>query len=209
MSSITNLDHLIYAVPDLHKGMEEIENLFGIKPIIGGQHSGFGSWNALVSLGPEIYLEILAPDPQQVDVQAKWLGLENLTAPKITRWAAKTEQIEKMTVHAKKEGLDLGTIFPGSRTKPNGTVLNWKLTNPTINPGDGIIPFLIDWGNSEHPETHLPKGCQLMKMEALHPAPEKIQQSLKKLNLDVEVKQGKESELIATIQTPKGIVLLR
>src|SRR5262249_11322359 len=62
-SVVSRVDHLAYATPDLEKGVAEIERLLGVRATPGGQHPGRGTRNALVSLGPTSYLEIVGPDP--------------------------------------------------------------------------------------------------------------------------------------------------
>jgi hypothetical protein len=37
---ISRVDHLVYATPDLNRGIEEIEKLLGVRAMAGGQHPG-------------------------------------------------------------------------------------------------------------------------------------------------------------------------
>ena len=51
-----HIDHLVYTAPSLGEGIAEIESIFGITPVIGGQHPQYSTHNALLSLGDSTYL---------------------------------------------------------------------------------------------------------------------------------------------------------
>ncbi len=55
------IDHIVIAINDLQKGMEQFEDLTGVKPVYGGTHPDGNTQNAIVSLENHIYIEILAP----------------------------------------------------------------------------------------------------------------------------------------------------
>ena len=40
---ISRVDHLVYATPDLNRGVEKIERLLGVRATAGGQHPGSGT----------------------------------------------------------------------------------------------------------------------------------------------------------------------
>ena len=63
--SETTLDHLVYGVPELGKAVSELTDRLGVAATYGGQHDGWGTHNAIMSLEKGAYLEIIAPDPSQ------------------------------------------------------------------------------------------------------------------------------------------------
>jgi hypothetical protein len=75
--------------------------------------------------------------------------------------------------------------------------------------GDGIVPFLIDWGTTESPARAAPKGCMLLRLRAEHPDPARIGEMLLALGVELPVELGRAPTLIATIGTARGEVELR
>ena len=46
MSSLPQVDHLVFACPDLEQGVEQIADLLGVRATPGGRHEGLGTHNA-------------------------------------------------------------------------------------------------------------------------------------------------------------------
>lgn len=203
------IDHLIYAAPALESGIDAIEALLGVRPVYGGQHPGRGTHNALLGLGSEVYLEVIAPDPDQPDVpRPLWIPADRVAEPRLIYWAAKSNDLAALVEKAGRSGLKLGEVSSGSRARPDGQLLSWQLTGPRANPADGIIPFFIDWGDSPHPALGLPQGGKLVALQARHPAPGKVSAWMQMLGLDMKVEYGPEPALSARIQAPEGVVVL-
>ena len=206
---LSNIDHLVYAVPDLELGIAEIEQLIGVKPVIGGQHMGRGTWNALIALGPDCYLEIIAPDPAQPDpTHPRWMGVDYVKKPGLVRWAGKSANLEMTQKLAKDHGVSLGEISAGSRHRSDGSLLQWRLINPTSAPGVDVIPFWVDWQDSVYPTQSLTHECQLLDLSLSHPHPASILGLFKTWNLTVNVTKADSSVITLTLQTPRGIIHL-
>jgi hypothetical protein len=207
---MSRIDHLVYATPDLAAGIERVEKLLGVRAISGGQHPGAGTRNALIGLGDQVYLEIIGPDPDQPKpARPRRFGIDDLLAPRLVTWAAKAKDLDRIVEDARRRGVDLGQVQAGSRRRPDGVMLAWKLTvSPTLTAG-GVVPFFIDWGATEHPGLKLPKGCTLVSLRAEHPDPERVQTMMTALGLELPMKQGPAPALIATVSTPHGTVELR
>jgi hypothetical protein len=207
---LTRVDHLVYAAPDLNLGIERIEKLLGARAAPGGQHPGRGTRNALMALGPTMYLEIIGPDPEQPrPAKPRWLGIDDLEAPRLVAWAANGDELEQLASNAGLHGLKLGEVISGSRQCPDGVVLSWRYTNPTTVLADAIIPFYIDWGSTPHPARTAAQGVSLIDLRAEHPDAEGVRRILGLLGLDLPVQPGPKPALIATIISPRGRVELR
>lgn len=203
------IDHIIYAVPDRDAGIDQIEDLLGVRAAIGGRHIGLGTHNALLALGPHTYLEIIAPDPEQEEFRRpRIFGIDVLTEPRLATWVARADDIGGTAALKLDQGKQLGEVLSGSRQTPSGDSLTWRFTDPFTVIGGGIVPFLIDWGKSLHPSKTAPPGASLVSLRAEHPDAEHVRTVLAQLDLDLEVAPGPEPCLIAMIDSPNGWVEL-
>ncbi len=206
---IDRVDHLIYATPDLTAGIEQIEELLGVRPDLGGQHPDYGTRNALLALGDETYLEIIAPDREQPEpIRPRLFGMDELEGPVLVTWAAKATDLDRLTEAAGVSGTRLGDVKVGGRRQPDGTFLSWRITDPYMPREGGLVPFFIDWGDTPHPAAGTVKGGELLGVRAEHPEPDRVAGVLADLGLVLPVALGAPT-LIATIATRDGTIELR
>jgi len=204
------LDHLVYATPDLEGTVDALEASLGVRAVEGGRHTGEGTRNALLGLGPASYLEILGPDPgQPAGGRPLWMGLEGLTEPRLTRWAARTRDLESIGERARAAGTRLGPVGGGRRRRADGSLVRWRFTDPHVTTADGLVPFFIDWGASAHPAGSAPAGVSLRALRAEHPDPAGVASLLRALGIDLMVTRGDRPALIAVLAGPKGTLELR
>jgi hypothetical protein len=207
---LERVDHLVYATPDLDRGITEIELLLGVSPIRTGRHPIWGTHNALAALGPTSYLEILAPDPKHRPSSGERpFGLDALRQSCLATWAAKARGLTTVRAKAARHGVALGGIVAGSRRQAGGRLLTWQLTDLRCVVADGILPFFIDWGRSPHPASTAPQGAKLVGLRAEHPDADHVEQMLRAIGLDLPVGVGSAAALIAEIDCPRGRVELR
>ena len=159
--SALRLDHIAYAVPELGAGIEDLEQRLGVRASPGGKHVGLGTHNALLSLGDDQYLEVIAPDPDQPRPdRALPFGLDELDGSRLVTWAAKESDLEARVAASKRAGYDPGIVLDLFRDTPQGERIEWRLTMSQTPGGDGLVPFLIDWGGNRASRDKLRQGLQ-------------------------------------------------
>ena len=202
------IDHLVFAAASLEQGMDAVESLLGVRPLPGGQHPQYGTHNALLSLGPATYLEVMAPDPGlEAPEKGVLAALAKNEAPRLVTWALRVRNIAAAAAAAR--GIAIGTVQRGSRETPSGETIAWQLSDPYAMPLDGAVPFLIDWGYSTHPAEVAPAGGKLLDLTIEHPEAERVQGALAVLDVDIIVQQAPNYRLSARIETANGIRVLR
>ena len=210
MAALT-VDHLVYVTADVDATSDQLGARLGVRPAGGGSHVGRGTRNTLRSLGADVYLEVLGPDPdQEVQPPASRFPQQ----PLLRTWAVKAPEIEVAVSTARSRGYDPGAVNAMSRARPDGVLLEWRLTSGAggglgIDGSVGLVPFLIDWGDTEHPALSTPTGCSLTSLRGEHPNAPAVTPSLAALGVELELGVGDAPALIATIETPNGVVELR
>ena len=204
------IDHIVYAVPDFDAALIYLENQFGILPSIGGRHLQRGTKNALINLGNQCYLEILAVDHENTDFHGqRWMGMDLIGQPAVTRWAVKSDNIEKESLLLAQFRSDLGVITSGERKTTDGSLLKWKMTLPAPAPVVEIAPFLLDWSKSAfHPCDRLDSLCELVSLDLYHPQPELFNGLFKSLSIDLQVLYGEFPKINVKIKGRTGIITL-
>lgn len=147
------LDHIVIAGPDLNEVVAWFAERTGVTAAPGGAHPT-GTANALVALtvdGERVphYIELIGPNPEvEHETPVTTFGIDGLDAPRIVTYAVHPEDIEATVAESRERGYDPGDVWDLSRRRPDGVLLEWRLTRGS---GDFAVPFLIDWGNTPQP----------------------------------------------------------
>jgi glyoxalase-like protein len=204
-----DLDHLVYATPELGPTAEALAERLGIRAAAGGRHPGRGSRNALLALGPRSYLEIIAPDPDQAQPpEPRWFSLDEVREPRLVAWAVTDGHLEARAEVARAAGMPLGSVAAGSRERSDGQILRWRFTDPAVLAAGGVVPFFIDWGDGAHPADLLERKVRLVELRLEHPEARRVEELLRSLGVARTVAEGERPKLTAVLEGPRGLVEL-
>lgn len=227
------VDHLVVVASSLAAGVQWCEDTLGITPVAGGEHEKYGTHNRLFKIAtpqyPLAYFEIIAINPeaaipkrQQV---TRWFDMDNpflqrtiANEPRLVHFVSSTDDIKAARHVLRTQGIERGQIVHASRKSSKG-MLHWQIT--VREDGErlfnGCLPTFIQWGKPDaveplrlHPRNSLPRsGVSLQGLTVHHPSGPKLQTALDAVGLTgVEVLTGSPN-LVATLQTPKGLVELQ
>lgn len=203
------VDHVVVAAPDLEQGGDHVERLLGVRPAAGGTHAGWGTHNALLSLGPRTYLEVIAPDPgQPPPARPRPFGVDDVKGPRLVSWVVSVPDLQERVAVARSEGVAVGVPLAMSRTRTDGRTLRWRLSDPGEPVDGGLVPTLISWEGADHPAATAPPGCTLLELYAEHPDPAALGRRLGCVGVTMRIDRGARPRLRAVVATPGGPVPL-
>ena len=153
MSSLV-WDHVVHYVNDLQQAIDTFD-AHGIAAHPGGDHPGWGTYNAL-SHFDLTYIEFLGiRDQTELDAISSWQVVSRdagrfLPEQQIlSRLALRTDDIEAIARALHTQGIQTSPILEGRRFDTEGNLIEWKML--TID-GDfqGVLyPFVIQWQQAD------------------------------------------------------------
>jgi hypothetical protein len=229
----TQIDHLVVMAASLDQGVQWCEATLGISPGPGGEHEKYGTHNRLFKIAspqfPLAYFEIIAINPEAVIPKRaqvpRWFDMDDAAVqkavaqgPRLIHFVSSTEDVKAARHLLRTQGIERGQVVHASRKSSKGT-LNWQIT--VREDGErlfnGCLPTLIQWGKPEatdplrlHPRNSLPRsGVTLQSLAVSHPSGAKLQAAFDAIGLaDIAIETG-PANLVASLQTPKGLVQLQ
>lgn len=221
----SQVDHLVVVAASLAEGVQWCESVLGITPGPGGEHALMGTHNRLFTVAspafPQAYLEIIAihsgAPHTRSDREKRWFDLDDRdlqlqlskTGPRLAHFVARTTRVPAGVRALARLGLDRGEVLQASRMTPQG-LLTWKIT--VRKDGQrlffGALPTLIQWDEVHPTDSMTRSDATLQSLHMYHPRPEALRAAYEAIGLtDVDVTQGPPN-LIATLQTPRGVLTL-
>ncbi len=142
------IDHVIYAVDDLDLAGARLRADFGLGSIAGGRHPHWGTANRIVPLGRD-YVELVTVVDRDVAAASEF-GRPVLHAiakgQSLVGWAVQTDDLQGIADRLRLQ------VERGSRTRPDGLRLAWRLAGVAPGLAGGALPFFVEW--DVPPELH-------------------------------------------------------
>jgi len=200
------IDHLAVTCGTLAEGAAHVEAALGAAPGPGGRHADMGTHNRLMSLGPDLYLEAIAPDPEvPAPARARFFELDRAGAPRLAHWIARVNDIDAAIAAA--------PVATGPALAMSRGALSWRLTVPEDGhlPLGGLFPSLIEWPDIPHPAARMADaGCRLTRLEMEGPGAAELAPWFAAHCPDprLVLREGPRVRLRATFDTPRGVRIL-
>jgi hypothetical protein len=201
-------DHFVWYCSNLSQGERYFASKMDCGSAYGGVHPGEGTANHLMSLSDATYVEILGRDPAQQESSLA-PEVQALVGHGIYHWAIGGVDIAETRARALAAGLASSELVAGGRRLPNGNWLGWKCFGIHKNEFGALVPFFIDWMDSEHPAKAAPRGGHLQSIEVYSPRAKRLRDLYEVLGIHIPVHEAEVSGLSVTLMSTKGPTVLR
>ena len=114
----------------------------GLKTDFGGPHAHGGTQMALLGFDDGSYLELIAPQKAGITVDSGWAKMIASNAGPCA-WAIGSHDLKGDLARFKHEGLPADGPAPGSRTRPDGKVIEWETAMVGSAAPGSTLPFMI------------------------------------------------------------------
>ncbi len=203
-------DHVILAVTDLAAGAELMFRKTGLGSVPGGRHTGLGTGNRIIPLGPD-YIELMGivdADQAAGSPLGRWVARRLTIREGLAAFCLATEDIDAV---GRRLGLN---PEPMERRAPDGTTLGWRLAGLEAAMTDPCKPFFIQWDippekhpgrmAAEHEVT--PLGISWVEVSS---DPGVIPAWIEDSSLDVRITPGESGIFAVGVRTADGELVLR
>jgi hypothetical protein len=206
------LDHVAIGCASLEQGVAYIRETLGVDVPPGGRHPRMGTHNRLMRVGADVYLELIAIDPDApAPARPRWFALDEpwqrariTQRPRPIAWVARTSDIAAdLSAHpelGRAEGMTRGDLAWRISLRVDGAL-----------PHHGLLPVLIEWSDGRSPAARIPDlGIQLMRLRLRSASTSAVIAELERLDARhlVEVTPSDGDELIEVeLRSPSGALV--
>lgn len=134
------LDHVIWAAPDIASAAGTLLREHGLCTVKGGEHPAWGTRNAIVPLGGA-YLELV----EVFDPDAPRVGFTGRVAEVAAAGGGPAlwcERVDDIDAEAARRGYE---VVPGERRNSDGSVLSWRAAGVPQACAAPAVPFIVEW----------------------------------------------------------------
>lgn len=203
--SVLQLDHLVIVAPTLEVGGDYIEQTLGIRPWYGGKHRELGTHNLLLRIGDDVFLEVIALDPESTHQGPRVFGIESIqrveadwyAGRRLRTWVCRTEHLEPVVA---KHSYLVGQIKAVTRGERH-----WQMAIPVDGslPLAGLLPTPVQYEPQMIPARRMPEnGLRFKQLIVRHLEPENLSEAYRSMNVqgDVVVEKGDMIRIKALIE---------
>ncbi|MEM9954041.1 MAG: VOC family protein [Chloroflexota bacterium] len=133
-----SIDHIVIYVQDLQSAIKNYRQA-GFTVNYGGQHADGITENGLIIFADGSYLELIALVEGKDYDDAGFKGLLKTDGEGYTGYALQSDNIKADLANMRERGVAVAEVREGSRARPDGEVLQWKMAQID----DAMNPFVI------------------------------------------------------------------